>query len=791
MQISYDYMLHRIIVLSFVNLYNAYLEAIFKASGMNKFYLAALALILLASCSKSDYLVENPSIIPAPVSLQVKDGSFSLLKANCIYYTDNLEEVEEVADYFTDLIRQKTGIVLESKFISERKQDKPCFEFLISDTVKHLNSEGYYLSIKPEVVRIVASSTHGLFYGIQSIRQLFPPEFESGKAEPGINWLLPAVEIADQPAFPWRGMLLDCSRHFMEPDFVKRYIDLLAYHKMNRFHWHLTEDQGWRIEIKAFPELTEVGAWRIEEDGTRYGGYYTQEQIKEIVEYARVRQIEVVPEIELPGQSMAALASYPHLSCTGDSVEVANRWGVFKDIYCAGKETTFEFLQQVMDEVVLLFPYEYIHIGGDEAPKYRWDNCPDCQRSIKQENLKDEAQLQSFFIQRVANYLGDTYQRRIIGWDEILEGGLASSATVQSWRGFEGAMEAVHQHHQAIVSPTSHAYFDYPVESIDLQKVYSFNPIPAGLEPEYHAYILGGECNLWTEKAPQDKVDDRMFPRMLAMAEVLWTNPADRNYTEFHERVENHYEKLDNLGVEYGFESKAISFEADYHPEDQSIRVNLIAGQKGFDIYYSVDGSEPGRESNLYTEAVKITQSTQLKAVTMKESGGPEFRITNDFYIHVGNQKPIVYAYPYSPNYPGGGDVALVDGVGGSDNFRDNHWQGFFGTPLDVVIDLGETKELCAVECNFLQSVLSWIYMPAKLNVYGSNDGVQYKSLASYEPGEDMHVYKTYVSHYSIPFEKQSCRYIRFEAVSIGKNPEWHDAAGLDTWLFCDEIILK
>ena len=315
----------------------------------------------------------------------------------------------------------------------------------------------------------------------------------------------------------------------MEKDFVKRYIDLLALYKMNVLHWHLTEDQGWRIAIDKYPKLTEVGAWRDDGQGGKYGGFYTKEDIREVIEYATERGITVVPEIELPGHSQAALAAYPQFSCTGGPFEVETEWGVFKEIYCAGNDSTFIFLEDVLSEVMELFPSEYIHIGGDEVPKYRWEHCEKCQRRIHIEGLYDEHELQSYFISRIGNFLA-TKERKMIGWDEILEGGLPEGATVQSWRGFDGAKTAVLSGHQAIVSPTSHAYFDYGLNDIDLEKVYEFNPIPEGISQKEEILVLGGECNMWSERAPQHKVDSKVFPRMIAMSEVLWSGNDQKNF---------------------------------------------------------------------------------------------------------------------------------------------------------------------------------------------------------------------------------------------------------------------
>jgi hexosaminidase len=753
---------------------------------MQRILFLLLALVIISSCKNELPIPKPAQIIPQPQELVTHSGYFELNEHSVLYFDQSNSKMTENADFFLSLVKKSTGFELTTSDLKLDKEKESRLIFVLSDTCSNIGLEGYYLLSTPEAVTIIASTERGVFYGIQSLRQLFTVEFESDEVVES-SWVIPALWIRDEPKFAWRGMLLDCCRHFMEPAFVKRYIDLLAYHKMNRLHWHLTEDQGWRIEILKYPELTEVGAYRIEEDGTLYGGYYSQAEIREIVEYARIRQIEVVPEIELPGHSVSAIATYPHLSCTGDSIAVANRWGVFKDIYCAGKETTFEFLEGVLEEVVGLFPFGYIHIGGDEAPKFRWENCAQCQQRINDERLHDEAHLQTYFITRIEKFLS-TKNRRIIGWDEILEGGLAPEVTVQSWRGFDGAIEAARHHHDAIMSPTSHCYFDYSLESIDLQKVYQFNPIPDGLEPEFHKYILGGECNMWTERAPQEEVDDRMFPRMLAMAEVLWTAPDPAGYPEFHQRVQTHYGRLDQLGVKYGFESKAISFVAKANDSNNGLLIELMPGQPGFEVHYSVDGTVPGLASPKYSKPISINEDTWLRAVTLKEEGGPSYRIEPHLYIHQGLMKTIRYHHPYSPNYPGGGEHGLLDGVGGSDNFRDNRWQGFFGTDLQVSIDFGKEVNLTRLNTSFLQSSLSWIYMPSQVRVEALNTNGEYELIGQLELSEDPRLTKTFVKSYQVDLKEGLYREVRLTATNFGKNPEWHDAAGADTWVFCDEI---
>jgi hexosaminidase len=368
------------------------------------------------------------------------------------------------------------------------------------------------------------------------------------------------VSITDKPRFKWRGLMLDPCRHFWDINFVKKYIDLMALHKMNFFHWHLTEDQGWRIEIKKYPKLTEIAAWR-NEDGKKYGGFYSQEQIREIVEYAKERFITVLPEIEMPGHSVAAIAAYPELSCFDEPVEIPKTWGVFENVYCAGKENTFKFLENVLTEVFDLFPGEYIHVGGDECPKANWKKCPKCQERIKNENLNNEDELQSYFIKRIEKFVNKN-GKRLVGWDEILEGGLAPNATVMSWRGTEGGIAAAKQGHDVVMSPVAHCYLDFPQkekEKIDIggcttttEKAYEFEPIPGELSDEEAKHILGGQGNLWTEHIPTvERAEEMVYPRASALAEKLWSQKGNTDFDDFKERLNKHLKRLEILDVNY------------------------------------------------------------------------------------------------------------------------------------------------------------------------------------------------------------------------------------------------
>ena len=506
------------------------------------------------------------SIIPEPVSIITKNGHFLLNKLTHIYSNTDCPEQGFVADVIVNHLKQFYGMELsEVKFFEKNSRGGI---FLKLNKELKIRDEGYRIEVGKRGVVLEAASYKGLFYAAQSLVQMMPPERSDLDEIPLQNCL-----IEDYPRFKWRGLHLDVCRHFMPKEFVLKYIDLLAKHKYNTFHFHLTEDQGWRIEIKRYPLLTEVGSIRKETlighgrasdqyDGKPHGGFYTQEDIREIVEYAAKRFVTVVPEIEMPGHSLAALASYPFLGCTGGPYEVATRWGVFHDVMCAGKESTFEFIENVLDEVVELFPSEYIHIGGDECPKTKWKECPLCQKRITDEALADEHHLQSYFIQRVEKYLNQK-GRKLIGWDEILEGGLAPNAAVMSWRGEEGGIAAAKQSHYVVMTPGSHCYLDHyqgKPESeplaiggyTPLEKIYSYEPVPNVLTKEESEYIMGAQGNVWTEYMPNPShVEYMVYPRAAALSEVVWSQAIKRDYGNFFKKLKGQLKRYDVYNVNY------------------------------------------------------------------------------------------------------------------------------------------------------------------------------------------------------------------------------------------------
>lgn len=542
-----------------------------KSKGFEGIVIGLLGMLIASSFSTSQLQAQEVSIIPEPVRVTAGDGYFQLTAETPIVISDDTPELRHVARYLSGKLNTATWKRTEIK----TKQASSDTSIVLAIDAGSLpdHKEGYSLTVTPGQVTVTAQTSHGLFYGIQSLLQLLPPEiaYDDPTFIPqNFEWTIPSVEIEDYPRYEYRGMHLDVARHFFPVGFVKKYIDLIAMQKMNRFHWHLTEDQGWRIEIKQYPKLTEVGAWRDSTlighygtgkyDGIRYGGYYTQEEIKEVVQYANDRFITVIPEIEMPGHSSAALEAYPELGCEPDkNYKAQTSWGIFEDIYCPS-EKTFTFLENVLTEVIDLFPSEYIHIGGDEAPKTAWKNSELAQQLMEREGLEDEHELQSYFITRIEKFL-NSKGRQIIGWDEILEGGLAPNATVMSWRGISGGIEAAKKGHNVVMTPTSHVYLDYyqadpetePLAIggfIPLEKVYNYEPTPDTLTEEESKFILGAQGNVWTEYMHSGrKVEYMAWPRATALAEVVWSPKEKRDWYNFWGRLQTYFKRLEYMDV--------------------------------------------------------------------------------------------------------------------------------------------------------------------------------------------------------------------------------------------------
>ncbi len=723
---------------------------------------------------------KNYPLIPYPQKVEWLDGVFQISEKTTIY-----SEYRNLNNYFIEQLESFTGLVLKQNSNNPHVNE---ILFKVDGDIDKTNKEAYKINVDADKIEITGASETGLFRGIQTLFQLISPSAKTNKNNVVVE--ISCCNISDKPFFSWRGLNLDCCRHFMEKDFIKRYIDILAYYKFNTFHWHLTEDQGWRIQIKKYPKLTEIGAWRKEADGSIYGGFYTQEDIKEIVAYAESRYINVVPEIEMPGHALASLASYPGNSCTGGPFEVTNLWGVFSDIYCAGNDSTFIFLQNIIDEVIELFPGKYIHIGGDEAPKDRWEECPKCQARIKAEGLKDEHELQSYFIKRMSSYI-NSKGKEVIGWDEILQGGLAPGAIVQSWQSFQGAIEAAKLGHYTICSPTSHTYFDYDQDDFDLRNVYSFKPIPEELSGEEKKYVLGSEANMWTERAPQETIDSKLFPRLLALIEVLWNNPENKNYEEFYSRLQESYKDLSALGIKYGREGKVMTHSTLFDSLKNEFSIKIEQGQKDIEIRYTINGNEPDANSTLYSSPIRIKENSIIKVAAFNDSHPIGKQFTLAFNFHKAVNSKIVLNNKYDERYNAGGANGLIDGVRGTNNFRDKLWQGYEGVDFEGVIDLGAEKEISKVIPKFFFDSNSWIFLPTKVEISLSTDNVNYTSTKTIVNDVPMKNSEILQKEFAAKFDNQKARYVKVKAQSIKVCPDWHPGAGSKAWLMIDEIIVE
>jgi hexosaminidase len=600
------------------------------------------------------------SVVPRPAKMEPGEGLFQIEAQTAIVLDKNSEALGDVADYLAERLRESTGFLLP---VSQSGVQGHAVVFTLRESGTDADTEAYSLTVSPRQVQITSSRPAGAFYAVQSLIQLLPAEVEYRAAVHGLRWTVPCIRIEDRPRFSWRGMHLDVGRHFAPKQFVKKYIDLLAAYKFNRFHWHLTEDQGWRLEIKRYPRLTTVGSWRSETlgDGMPYGGFYTQNDVREIVEYARKRFITVIPEIEMPGHSVAALAAYPELSCTGGPFEVRTKWGVSRDVYCAGNEQTFVFLRNVLSEVFSLFPGAFVHIGGDECPKARWLACPRCRARMDEEGITTGEELQSYFIRRIGKFLQD-HGKRLIGWDEILEGGLGPNAIVMSWRGIQGGIDAAKAGHEVIMTPTSTCYFDYrqgltgeptPVgDYLPLDSVYAYDPIPDSLTQEEAAHILGAQGNVWTEWMTDTKYMEYMaFPRACALSEVVWSPAGARNFRDFSERMASQYAHLLASGINVRIPPPG-GFEGD-HAVLRDTTVSLINPVPGAIVRYTLDGTEPTEASPVPPGSIRIDTDVVLKARTYLP-GGVASHVATGYFSRIDTSIDGLYVKEYINTEKGG-----------------------------------------------------------------------------------------------------------------------------------------
>lgn len=761
---------------------------------VTNFLIWTILFVLQIACNSNEINNTKPLIIPIPLSQTITEGHFTVNNSTGIQYDSDFK----IAANFL-----KTFIEKGSNILINDSQSTQNIVFIKDETIQ--NKEGYKLEVTPNNIKVKASSPQGAFYAVQSLRQLLPSSFENGTFQKN-EVTIQCLEIEDEPRFVYRGMHLDVGRHMYSVDFIKKYIDAIAMLKMNTFHWHLTEDQGWRIEIKKYPKLQEIAAYRNETlighysdqphqfDGKPYGGFYLQEQIKEIVAYAQERSVTIIPEIELPGHSRAAIAAYPELGCTGEQVDVATKWGIFEDIYCP-KETTFAFLEDVLDEVIALFPGKYIHIGGDEAPKTQWKNCNNCQQLIKNEGLKDEHELQSYFISRIEKYV-NSKGRQIIGWDEILEGGLAPNATVMSWRGINGAVEAAKQYHEVILTPGSHCYFDHYQSNneneplaiggfLPLEKVYSFNPIPEELTIEEAKYVLGAQGNMWTEYIPTSKgIEYMVFPRAIALSEVVWSSNENKNYNDFVSRLEQFHKRLDALNINYA--NHLYDINSQLVSDGKTLTYTLETLTNGKKIRYTLDGTEPSVDSKIYSKEIPIDKRTTIKAAVYNDEKQLGNTFTQELNFHKAVGKKITLNVEPNESYNAGGKEALINSIYGSNKrYGDKEWLGFWGDDIEITIDLGEETAISSISTRFFNAKGSWIYAPKQIGIRFDNE----KSVDIFELITSKDLIINSKGDYS-GFQKKA-RYIHLIIPNYGIIAEGKQGAGNKAWTFIDEIIVE
>ena len=745
------------------------------------------------------------AVVPLPQAISKSDAEpFALKKSTAIVYPKGNDTQKQTAEFLSEFIKINTG--LDLKVTDEEKTDNV---IILKADYQAEKPESYNLVVDKNKITINGSDEAGTFYGVQTLRKSIPANAENHTV------ILPAVDIKDYPRFKYRGMHLDVARHMFPVEFIKKYIDILALHNINHFHWHISDDQGWRIEIKKHPKLTEIGSKRAQTvigknsgkyDGKPYGGYYTQEEAKEVVAYAQKRFITVIPEIDLPGHMLAVLTVYPNLGCTGGPYKVAETWGIFDDVLCAGNDDIFPLLNDVFAELIEIFPSEYIHVGGDECPKVRWEKCPKCQAKIKQLGLKKDAhhtaeqKLQSYVIKRVEEFISSK-GRKIIGWDEILEGGIAPNSTILSWQGLEGGIEAARQHHDVIMAPTSYAYLDYYQTKdtggepfgiggyVPVEKVYSFEPMPAELTPDQQKYIIGLQANCWTEYMPNSNhVEYMVLPRMAALSEVQWLEPEKKDYMAFLPRLANLtklYTKLD-----YNFATHIFDLMVNIEPDQAKklIKVKLSTFDNA-PVYYTLDGTEPTENSLKYEDGIEITTNAQLKAVAVRETG--KSRIYNkQFNVNKATFKDITLINAPVPKFLYGGAATLVDGMTGSDVFTSGEWLGF-GQDFVAVVDLGESTEVSKVTTGTFIDVHNWIFGATEYIVEISSDNKSFKKVydQKYAPLTSEQTKEMKYISGSFPTEKG--RYVKITAKSLKSLPDWSSGKGRPASIFVDEILIE
>lgn len=758
------------------------------------------------ACSEKRTLNSDYEIIPKPLDVNCKgDASFLLKDGVAVIYPENNQKMQDNAEFLVDYVEKQTGVKLTSH-AGMPVDGAICLTLDLSDD----NAEAYKLIVNDKRVCISGASEAGVFYGIQTLRKSLPVAQD-------INVNLSAVEIYDKPRFAYRGAMLDVARHFYTVDEVKTFIDMLALHNINRFHWHLTDDQGWRIEIKKYPKLMSVASERKETvvgrwysgiyDGKPYGGYYTQDELRDVIDYAAKRHITIIPEVDLPGHMQAALTAYPELGCTGGPYEVRTIWGVSQDVLCVGNDFTLQFVKDVLSEVADIFPSEYIHIGGDECPKVRWEKCPKCQERIKSLGLKSDAKhtkeqrLQSYVIQEAAKYLKEK-GKRIIGWTEILEGGLVPDATLMSWIGESGGIEAAHQHHDVIMTPNTYLYFDYyqskKVEDeplaiggyLPIEKTYNYEPMPKELTEEEQQYIKGVQANLWTEYIPVfSQVQYMVLPRLGAAAEVQWTDPSKKDYKDFLRRVPHLVAVYDCYGWNYATHvyDVNVDMKADTVNHVLNVQLSTMADDP---IYYTLDGQDPTEKSLKYTKPFTIDQSVVLKTMAVHPDRTSKISV-DTIRFNKATLKPVVLLQPNESRFSPDGPVVLVDGRNGNHSFDTGAWLTVAGNDLEAVINMQAETILSSASVHVYVRKDAWLFDARGFSVSVSSDNKNYKEVASQEYKQMQESDSDGIIEHELSFDPCKATYVKIKVISEKSMPDWHWDAGKAPFLLVDEIILN
>lgn len=763
-----------------------------------------LGIIGLMSCSTKESNIEmgEIAILPKPQTLVAGDDFFEINSKTSIGVEN--EDQAKIAKTFFNQFTEVSGW-------------HPSVEIGESGNVKFttdasLKNEGYALEVTSKSINIKASSNAGFFYALQSLKQLFPPSFYKKEKIPNSSWGIPAVKIEDSPAFGWRGYMLDVSRHFFDKEDVKKTLDFMAELKLNRFHWHLTDDQGWRLEIKSYPKLTEVGAWRVDHnvsdenisnwwgrpvqkpnEKATYGGFYTQEDVKEIIAYAKERHIEVIPEIDIPGHSQAAVAAYPEIGCVNASPYVATGGVAKNNTYNPGKEETYEFVETMLNEVMELFPFKYVHIGGDECNKSQWKVDPFAKKKMKEEGLKNEHELQSYFIKRVENII-NAKGKTMIGWDEILEGGLAPNATVMSWRGESGGITSAKAGHEVIMTPSNYCYIDLKQGQDDLEPnlgysrlllstAYSYKVIPDALTAEEGKLIKGIQANMWTESISDwSKLSYMTFPRIYAIAENGWTHQKNKDWNDFTDRLLVQFKKLEAQNIR--FAKSAFSPSIEHKGKGKQIAVSMKTEVNGLNIRYTLDGSEPTLESKIYKDTIQLEKSSQLKARAFLNSIALGKTSAWEFPFHSGINAKVI-------------DVAtnkelskLTDLSYAKFDRGDKAWQSF-SENSEFNIFLDNTVSVKQIKLNALRFTNSAIYPPEAIEVLGSSDGKTFSKLGTFDDSKLVNTQGRNKLELTIPLKETKVKVLKFKLKTINPIPNGHRAAGRKSFIYIDEIRVE